>query len=139
MTASGDDGIELNPEAVQSALEEKNAEIDSLSAKIAQLEEPVFIKTSAMTASGDDGIELNPEAVQSALEEKNIEASELSHQLDASKAREKALAASLKVKTASEQGAIEQAEDKMSKGMVAAIVVGSAAVVGVGAFMYAKR
>ena len=116
-----------------------NAEIDSLNAKIAQLEEPVFIKTSAMTASGDDGIELTPEAVQSALDEKNIEATELSHQLDESKAREKALHVLVEAITASEQDAIEQAEDKMSKGMVAAIVVGSAAVVGVGAFMYAKR
>ena len=109
-----------------------NAEIDSLSAKIAQLEEPVFIKTSAMTASDDETIEFSPQAVQATIDAKNVKATELSQQLEASKA-------ALKAKTASEQDAIEQAEDKVSKGMVAAIVVGSAAVVGVGAFMYAKR
>ncbi len=102
-----------------------NAEIDSLSAKIAQLEEPVFIKTSAMTASGDEEIELSPEAVQGVLEEKNVEVANLRKQLATSKTREEA--------------AIDQAEDKMSKGTVAAIVAGSVAIVGVGAFMYAKR
>lgn len=116
-----------------------NAEIDSLNAKIAQLEEPVFIKTSAMTASDDETIELSPQAVQNVIDAKNVKAIELSQQLDASKAREQALQGALKIKTASEQDAIEQAEGKVSKGTVAAIVVASVAIVGIGAFVYVKK
>lgn len=130
--------------ASQAQVDALNAEIDSLNSKIAQLEEPVFFKTSAMTASGTSGlesenIELTPSSVNLALGKRNERIAELAKMLDTTITKNTKAAADLAEAKKREEATKKEAEGKMSKGTVALIVLGSVIVVGGGAYYYAGK